>query len=86
MSKKQVSLFTNINQNRDIVCKFYDFWNWYRDFFWSVNHGEKKYGTVALIDTMQKWESVMLTFSQAGPLKQSHEKKLQMNLLPQLLM
>ena len=25
MSKKQVSLFTNINQNRDIVCKFYDF-------------------------------------------------------------
>ena len=42
MSKKQVSLFSNINQNRDIVCKFYNFWNWYRDFFWSVNHGEKE--------------------------------------------
>ena len=41
--------------------------------------GKKKYLTVALIDTMQKWESVMLTFSRAGPLKQSHEKKLQMN-------
>ena len=41
--------------------------------------GKKKYKTVALIDTMQKWESVMLTFSRAGPLKQSHEKKLQMN-------
>ena len=79
MSKKQVSLFTNISQNRDIVCKFYDFWNWYRDFFWSVNLGKKKYGTAALIDTMQKWESVMLTFSRAGALTQSHEKKLQMN-------
>ena len=41
--------------------------------------GKKKYGAAALNDTMQKWESVMLTFSRAGPLKQSHEKKLQMN-------
>ena len=36
--------------------------------------GKKKYGTAALIDTIQKWESVM-----SEPLKQSHEKKLQMN-------
>ena len=28
---------------------------------------------------MQKWDSEMLTFSQAGLLKQSNEKKLQMN-------
>ena len=41
--------------------------------------GKKKYRTVALTDTMQKWKSVMLKFSQAGLLKQSHEKKLQMN-------
>ena len=41
--------------------------------------GKKKYGTAALTDTMHKWESVMLTFSRARPLKQSHEKKLQMN-------
>ena len=41
--------------------------------------GKKKYRTVALTDTMQKWKSVMLKFSQVGLLKQSHEKKLQMN-------
>ena len=41
--------------------------------------GKKKYRTVALTDAMQKWKSVMLKFSQVGLLKQSHEKKLQMN-------
>ena len=41
--------------------------------------GKKKYRTVVLTDTTQKWESVMLTFSRAGLLKQSNAKKLQLN-------